>query len=219
MFFNALYCFGFLPKAIQLIALVIFFLVTIRTLKNMNSYETEPCILIIGFYFFRRMIEWLVSFKIQDWTLAFRIIFLIAFLVFLIQKIKFWGILICLLATRLMFIFNNELSIFYSSIITTITIIFLKTILNFSNLKLLTYIVLGILIGIFGGPVISIEAIILIELLIRCIVQNELNGLSRFISLFISMFTFAYLIELAFAHTSVMILLFGIIWLLKKAIS
>ena len=218
MFFNALYCFGYLPKAIQLIVLIIFSIITLRTLSHMNGYEAEPCILIVGFYFIRRLTEWFVSFKIHDWTIPFLIIALIAFLVFMVKKIKFIGILLWLIIVRFIFIWKGQLSMFYGAVLTIVSIIFLKPLLNLSKKKIFFYIVLGFLIGFMFGCVIGIEVIVLVELFIRCITQKEFIGFIRFISLFISMFTFAYLIELSFAHASIILLLIGIVWLLKKAI-
>lgn len=218
MFFNALYCFGYLPKAIQLIVLIIFSIITVKTLTHMNGYEAEPCILIVGFYFIRRLTEWFVSFKIHDWTIPFLIIAFIALLVFMVNRFKLLGILLFLIIARLIYISNNQLNMFYSAILTIVSIIFLKPLLNLSKKKIFFYIVLGFLIGFMFGCVIGIEVIVLVELFIRCIMQKEFIGFIRFISLFISMFTFAYLIELSFAHASILILLVGIMWLLKKAI-
>lgn len=218
MFFNALYCFGYLPKAIQLIVLIIFSIITLKTLSHMNGYEAEPCILIVGFYFIRRLTEWFVSFKIHDWTIPFLIIAFIALLVFMVNRFKLLGILLFLIIARLIYISNNQLNMFYSAILTIVSIIFLKPLLNLSKKKIFFYIVLGFLIGFMFECVIGIEVIILVELFIRCIMQKEFIGFIRFISLFISMFTFAYLIELSFAHASILILLVGIMWLLKKAI-
>lgn len=218
MFFNALYCFGYLPKAIQLIVLIIFSIITVKTMTHMNGYEAEPCILIVGFYFIRRLTEWFVSFKIHDWTIPFLIIVLIAFLVFMVKKIKFIGILLWLIIVRFIFIWNGQLSMFYGAVLTIVSIIFLKPLLNLSKKKIFFYIVLGFLIGFMFGCVIGIEVIILVELFIRCIMQKEFIGFIRFISLFITMFTFAYLIELSFAHASIILLLIGILWLLNKAI-
>lgn len=218
MFFNALYCFGYLPKAIQLIVLIIFSIITLRTLSHMNGYEAEPCILIVGFYFIRRLTEWFVSFKIHDWTIPFLIIALIAFLVFMVKKIKFIGILLWLIIVRFIFIWKGQLSMFYGAVLTIVSIIFLKSLLNLSIEKILVYVALGFFLGFIFGSIIGIEAIILAELFVRCITQRNFKGLIRFISLFITMFTFAYLIELSFAHASIILLLIGILWLLNKAI-
>ena len=218
MFFNALYCFGYLPKAIQLIVLIIFSIITIKALSHLNGNEADPFILIVGFYFLRRLLEWVVSFKIHDLNIPFLIIALIASLIFMVKRIKFIGILVWLIIVRLIFIWNGQLSMLYGAILTIISIIFLKPLLNLSKGKILFYIALGCLIGFRFGSLIGIEAIILAELFIRCSMQRGFTGIFRFLSLIISIFTFSYLIELSFAHTPVIISLIVIVWLLNKAI-
>lgn len=218
MFFNALYCFGYLPKSIQLIVLIIFSVITIRTLTHMNGYEADPCILITVFYFIRRLIEWLFSFRIHDWSIIILIVSILAILVFIVRKIKFMGILLWLVFARLIFIWNDQLSMFYGAILTVVSLLFMKSLLNLSKEKVLVYIILGFIIGFIEGSVIGIEALILTELLTRCIAQQGINGLLRFICLLICIFTSAYFIELAFAHSSVLLFLIVLILLLKKAI-
>ena len=38
----------------------------------MNGYEADPCILITVFYFIRRLFEWIVSYRIHDWSIIFK---------------------------------------------------------------------------------------------------------------------------------------------------
>lgn len=219
MFFNALYCFGYLPKSIQLITLIFFSVITIRTLTHINGYEADSCILIVLFYFLRRLTEWIVSFRIHDWTIPFLVIALLALLIFSVKKLKFLGIILFLILSRFIFIWNGQLSIIYNSILTVASIILLKSILKLSMHKLLLYIVLGFIISFYFGIVIGIESIILMELFLICITQNKLKGFGKFLFLIVSIFTSVYLVELAFAHASLLLLFMVIILLLKKVIS
>lgn len=218
MFFNLLYNLGYLPQIVQLIILIGLSIISFFTLRKIKGYEVDPLTLIIGFYFLRRLFEWIVSFKINDWTIPFLIIFAIALLVFMVRKIKFIGIIIWILIARLLFIFNGQLTMFYGAMITVVAVFFLKPLLNLSIEKVLIFISIGALIGFWGGSIIGIETLILAELFTRCVMNKGAQGVVRFLGLFICIFTSAYFIELGFAHANVILFILVIIWLISKAI-
>lgn len=223
MFTDMLYYLGFLPKIVQIGILIVCALVGFQTLKTSSNYLNQPILVFLCYYTMARFIKFL--FGTNNSTAALWIILIIYFGYMLFVRLGLWGIVISIIILLCI----NGLNI-YSTILShpifniAVTLIAIHIICSFMDISLfreIVYLILSIPLLIFINPAMIVEAVFLFEILIRCIFKSHIciDSIAKFFCFIVTCFIGVYLIELAFAHFWLSLIILLVISFILKTIS
>ncbi len=224
MYAHILYYLGFLPGAIQILILLLCGAISFFTLRSSNQRQSEPILALLTSYLFLRVVRFIASGPIRDWTMILWFLLGLFLLFKLVSKFGFLGLIGAVLVAYMVIIRMSLIGSLIDTIVTLVGIIIIVRMLKLGFVKLLTYLAIGGILSFFTEAVIVFEVILLLETLMRCLFTEDseftgLNGFAQFIFLFIVSFTGVYLIELAFAHLLVMVIVTILVWWFYHTVS
>ena len=223
MFSDMLYYLGFLPQILQIGILSACALVGYRTFNTSNAYLNQPVIVFLCYYTLTKFIYFI--FGIKNYT---AIVFIIITL-YLMYKLFVRLGLLGLLLSIIMVLWINSLNIytiilshpFFNIAVLLIAIHIISQFMDISYFKEILYLVIFIPLLILLNPAVIIEVLFLFEILIRCLFQSHIciDGIAKFFCFIVTCFVGVYLIELAFAHFLLMLIIVLIVRFILKIIS
>lgn len=223
MFNSLLYYLGFLPKIFQIVILIVFAIISYRTLTTSSSYTIQPPLALLVYYALTRLLNFV--FGINNLTTILWIIVGIYFAYVLFERLGMLGIILFIVVLSWIFLLTNQVAIFANPIFNIIVILIgihiISQFIEISFFRQAIYSILSIALTFFIPPAVLLEIVFLFEALIRCFFES-FSGIDiavKFAGLFVVCFLGVYLIEFAFAHFLLALIIFFVLRFIYKIIS
>lgn len=224
MFSTLLYYLGFLPKIFQIFILIFCALVSIWTLKVQGGNLVQPAIGFLCYYAIIRFLRFL--FGINNPTTLLWIILGIYLAFILYDRFYILGaFLFIIILSWALFFSNHNIIGFLSPILNIVLVLVLiyaiSQFIDISSFRVIVYLIIAIPLLMFFNPETILEIVFLFEMLVRCFKDAlfGLDGFILFLCMFILCFFGVYVIELAFAHIIISIVLIIVILYILNTIS
>ena len=234
-----LYLFGFMPKLLQVVILVLLAILCLYIILGKKSRFTKsidfkgfaPILVVLALVFIRKALYFLLNIEISTNT-SFMIFICIGILAIMIWR-KFGGftivILILLLVLllfipplRIIIILGLKLMEVFQKFpiqdiyIFIIILAILKRHLELSTVRFIIYLVLGGIISLISGAYLALEIVLFARSLELCIIQYKFAGILHWLLFLAIGFFLNYLIFLAAIHPWLFI---AIVFIVKKFIN